>query len=269
MCGKVNLHYTEEGYTLIGITIPRLEQQINFLIDTGSSHSFVFARYFDIIATKGYNINSNSIDLPIFIDGALINHRFVKYENHLTLKQEKVIGIIGVDFLLKNRCIIDYQSNTFVILSHKQKHSRNKIFSYPIHIGYEKIGIPIVGIMSDSSSSGCIIDTGSEINLMSGRGLNEYAIKPKLVEKASIVLKTYDKNIVGKPYQIKFNIASLSPKGISPVRCEDLFFVTDERSNIFDKVDVKLPIKAILGNHFLRQNKWILDFCNDIMFFHQ
>jgi len=110
---------------------PRVVLSINgkparFLVDTGASKSFInfkaFKQYgFGIFISKpsGFVYGAAGIDMPYFDtydaeiktrEGDVIDVRFSAVDINSSASNMKIVGIIGIDFMVKNNVILDLEN---------------------------------------------------------------------------------------------------------------------------------------------------------------
>ena len=118
--------YEKNRIVLINLKVK--SENYEFLLDTGSSDCIIHTKYKDLFITP----NEKPVDfdelqtgfgdvkkvdiyeLPIFIDNWMFINRFVFSEidilDYITeATDRKVIGIIGMDFLLKTKAFLDFK----------------------------------------------------------------------------------------------------------------------------------------------------------------
>lgn len=118
--------YENERIILVELKVKNTN--FNFLLDTGASDCIIHTKYQNLFINTEKPIASDELqtgfgdkkqvdiyELPIFIDDWMFINKFVfseinilDYISETTNKQ--VIGIIGMDFLLKTKAFLDFKN---------------------------------------------------------------------------------------------------------------------------------------------------------------
>lgn len=258
-----SLLFSEEGYTLIKAYSKVKKSMEYFLIDTGASHSFIFGKHCDYISDETDAKTRNMSNIEICISGKSFFHNFWMSNRKVGIKGKRISGILGADFLQKYHCAVDYRRN---ILSWSRKENIGKImFSYPIHFGYKKLGIPVVGLGHKDNSICAIIDTGSCVNIIDMNTVYENCIGCQAHGEASLI-ELQGKKFAASPFSLTFRLVSIATGKLSELTYDSLFYIPESTTGMLSSIKCNLPISAILGSSFLRSNKWIIDFGNDLIY---
>lgn len=117
-----------ENNRIILVELKVKNTNFNFLLDTGASDSIIHSKYKDLFISNEKPVASDELqtgfgdkkqvdiyELPIFIDDWMFINKFVfseinilNYISETTNKQ--VIGIMGMDFLLKTKAFLDFKN---------------------------------------------------------------------------------------------------------------------------------------------------------------
>lgn len=259
------LIFSSEGYSLLRINLSSSQHSNYFIIDTGSSqsHFFVNSSEYEL---QQFSIQQRKKVIFFKINDKKFKHSFLLHAKKTwrNIEDNSIVGIIGVDFLSKYKCVIDYHNDLFT-WSNKIKQPRDTKFSYPIHIGCRKIGVPIVGMGHVDSSVCCIIDTGANVNIISKDALIECtSINKSLSNRA--MLDILGCNCLAYPYQVSFTLACSSQYKVSEVSYSCLCYASNALDKILLSISEQLLVGAILGNDFLRKHQWIINFSSNIMY---
>lgn len=131
-----------------------------------------------------------------------------------------------------------------------------KKITYPINYGLSKTGLPLIAVEMEGNNLCLLVDTGATLNLLDKRVYDHFN-KDQLNE--SITDNTISNfgidGVETKAHRVEQNF-----------QFENCLFKTSftifDTSIAFDKVEQEsgIQIHGILGNEFLLENKWILDF---------
>ena len=253
---------SEDNYTVINAFISDIQCEGFFLIDTGATHSIVLG------ASTMYNGGQNDtnrnivVNFEFIIKNEVFKHDFYLLGKSIKIKEYNLLGILGTDFLSKFRCIINYRNNIFYWNQPKKRAKNEANFSYPIHIGYNKIGIPVAAIDNNETSICAIVDTGSNVNIINK---NAACLTPSNLSGDESLIEIQGKKISATKFGLTFNLISYSSGKISYTEYKAPFYIPTDNNDLFSSIDRRLPVQAILGNAFLCKYGWILDFSNDLM----
>ena len=256
---------TEDNYTVINANIPDIQCEGFFLIDTGATHSIMLG--VPTMFSGGRNDTNRNIivNFEISIKNKVFKHDFYVLEKSIKIKEYNLLGILGTDFLSKFRCIINYRNNIFYWNQPKKRVKYEANFSYPIHIGYNKIGIPVAAIDNNEASICAIVDTGSNANIINKNAALENCLISTNLSGNESLIEILGKKINATKLGLTFNLISYSSGKISYTEYKAPFYIPTDKNDLFSSIDRRLPIQAILGNTFLHKYGWILDFSNDLM----
>lgn len=257
---SVKIHFSPEGYSLVSVS--NIEKDYFFLLDTGSTKSLLFYTHNKYKKNEEGNSTSDNSKIQFSLGKHKFNHTFIKDTNisHI-LKNQSIIGILGVDFFVKNKCIINYIDKTFSWKNSEWHNIPATKFRYPLQLGLKKIGMPVICMTNDFSSIGCLVDTGSTTNIIVADSLSGFGVKANSNETSTIIL--CGRKLNTKILNVTFKIANYLS---SPIVFKDNFSVISNNIDLYAS-NSEPYFEGILGNSFLRQNKWIIDFSNKAMYF--
>jgi len=128
--------------------------------------------------------------------------------------------------------------------------------TYPLSHGLSKTGLPLIAVEMNDQNICFLLDSGATLNLLDKR-VYDYFNKDKLNEaKATSIISNF--GIDG--------IETEAPRVEQIFKFENGLFKTKftifDTSSAFNKVEEEsgIQIHGILGNEFLLENEWILDF---------
>lgn len=129
--------------------------------------------------------------------------------------------------------------------------------AYPLNFGLNKTGLTLIAVEMEGEKLCLLVDTGATLNLLDKR-VYEHFYKNKLVESSDHTYTISNFGIDGVEKAAKRAELNFS--------FEDNLFTTKftifDASTAFDKVEEEsgIQIHGILGNEFLLENEWIIDF---------
>lgn len=128
--------------------------------------------------------------------------------------------------------------------------------SYPLNYGLSNTGLPLIAVEMEGNNLCFLVDTGATLNLLDKR-VYEHLNKNKVQESKPVDSIT------------NFGIDGVETKA---PRVEQIFkfenglfktkFTIFDTSTAFNKVEEEsgIQIHGIIGNEFLLENEWILDY---------
>ena len=128
--------------------------------------------------------------------------------------------------------------------------------TYPLNHGLSKVGLPLIVVKMNDKNICFLLDSGATLNLLDKR-VHDYFSKYKLND-AMATTKISNFGIDGIETEVtrvelnfKFEKCLFKAK-----------FSIFDSSTAFDKVEEEsgIQIHGILGNEFLLENEWILDY---------
>lgn len=131
-----------------------------------------------------------------------------------------------------------------------------KKINYPLNYGLSKTGLPLVVVEMYGKNLCMLIDTGATLNLLDKRVYNYFS--DKTPNQLNTGLKTANFGIDGLETDAeRVEIEFLFEGCIYTTK-----FTIFDVSIAFDKVreESGIQIHGILGNEFLLENEWIIDF---------
>lgn len=250
---------TVEGFCIVKIVYSQneTEKTTNLLIDTGSSSSLISDR---IIRRK-----SQLISFRFCCNESTFIHEFTYIDSNKIpdLKDYPISGILGTDFFLRHKLVLDFGINK--IFYNNEKHlAKKRSFFYPLRLNKTFINVPIIGIKMESDTYACLVDSGSNHNVIS----SEIIVKPHIQDTsddANIYIESLDENILGKSSKAKLYVATLMDGKISYIPFYIDITITNT-SNFSHNLFKSRILKGVLGYAFLHEYQWVIDFSRGMLY---
>ena len=185
----------------------------------------------------------------------------------LEIDRMPIIGILGNLFMQQYRLAIDYSDYTL----HSSSVSPDNLpisacdFFFPMEIGLERYGLPVLAVRQNGNDVVALADTGATDNMIASQSISENGFDCRFLDSTDIVAgiagETQVKNAI-----MKFCLLTLTEDDTDVVYHEGNFKVTphymitpDEGQ--CDKNGVQLPpVVGIIGSPFMAKEGWVLDF---------
>lgn len=223
-------------------------QDALFILDTGSNYSMVREPMEIMIGDSPVRLTANSSESSIFptVDG------------------RSVQGILGTDFLLRNKLVIDYAEET---LSNEPFHceAHDGYASIPMTAGLDNFGVPLLAVENEGNCFFFIADTGSNTNLILKRLFRNGAFHTGPSQSCSLVALLRERLSVDDR-SVRFNLALSGFHGICLVPFEDTFGVVDRDDLVSPYGAEGFRVDGLIGNRFLSRQQFILDFASRRIF---
>jgi len=131
-----------------------------------------------------------------------------------------------------------------------------KKITYPLNYGLSKTGLPLIAVELQGKNLCFLIDTGATLNLLDKRVYDYF--NDKLPHQLNKSLKTANFGIDG----IETNAKRAEIEFLFESYTFTTKFTIFDISIAFDKVEEEsgIQIHGILGNEFLLENEWIIDY---------
>lgn len=256
---------TQDGLSMIEACVTTRGKRFKgyFYIDTGASISIIDINLalcsgeMTAFSALGANENNSYRTIVDFKIGEKSYKMYFHAVEKELLPKEKgkiVIGILGMDFLKKNLCIIDFKQNVLYKCTYKVDSKES------MRIYYDESGIPTIMINGGNGPLPCLIDTGSDPNIMSQAALANGNFTFSLTNKID--------TLYGLGYKIKTITAGVCffLEEIGDTHFEQEFQIPMEEANAMLNIGKNKNVEIILGSSFMKQKKWILDFMNNIIY---
>ena len=184
------------------------------------------------------------------------------------------IGIIGHEFLQKNKIVLDYETETLhasegTIEGNLEEYA----FFFPMSYGLKQYNIPIVGLVYGDKEYLMVADSGA----------NDTVITKHLMDDAGICVRYLDNNDTVTCFTTDTMETALCDVTLSIIsvggtpECPKLYTqnvkvqVISNCQYIMEGLkDAKgndlMPLSGMLSSDFMLRNKWVLDFGTGVMF---
>lgn len=205
--------------------------------------------------TDTFYIN-NTIDFNAMFDGMLL------------------IGIIGHEFLRKNKLVLDYNKEEL-------RHSDGKLdedvngyeFFFPMEFGLKKYNLPIVGITHNDKDYILVIDSGANSTIMTKHVVDDAGICKEVLSTEGGVTCFTNETMGTNFCHVSLDLVSVGGTPESPklYKSEDIVQVISDYEYLMDGLkdpegNEVPPICGLLSSVFMHRNKWVLDFGVGVMY---
>lgn len=179
-----------------------------------------------------------------------------------------VIGIIGVDFLLLNKLVIDYASRTV----HKSSITPSNFsveqcdYIFRMELGLKHYGMPVIPVKGTDFQHAAIIDSGADCCFISAKALEKVSdnvhLSDWMQESFGVAgrqinrLATIGFTIQGWDADHQDCLHDYHHESLFQIVKEDCLYTTDDNP---ENPSIQ-PIDIIIGASFLALHKWAIDF---------
>ena len=173
-----------------------------------------------------------------------------------------ILGILGIDFLVNNHMVIDYEHNNLHTadeedLEYARHYSTVSQFIY----GLNHYGVPTIGINNNETDSVmlAILDTGSNINIICDSARERFGFKSKeiITEEKSIFYGVHADCESRKCIMDYGLMCQRDEKILYPHMSSE--FDVDSNTSAFIAEEGEYPVEGIIGNDYLMENKCIIN----------
>lgn len=198
--------------------------------------------------TDTFYVN-NTIDFNAMFDGVLI-------------------GIIGHEFLRKNKLVLDYNKEELCHSAGKLDEDMNDYeFFFPMEFGLKKYNLPIVCIVHNDKEYILVADSGANSTIMTKNVVDDAGICKEVLSTEGDVTcftnETMDTNFC----HVSLDLVSVGGTPESPkfYKSEDIVQVISDYKYLMDGLkdsegNEVQPICGLFSSVFMHRNKWVLDF---------
>lgn len=263
---------SKEGLTMIRTQVKTSNGWQNkcFVIDTGATISL-----FSPEVCKTRKICDSIIDLSgnilvsqrctailslaekdMSIDGHVVD-----YEIFPKIAGKQVSGLLGVDFFIKNRIILDFD-NGEMYQKEACKVAANNLTFVPMKVGIKGFLIPTISLSCNNHELTFIVDTGATSNMIT-HTIYDMGKKNKDIEP--YIMKGLVSSYLAKECELEFQIKmSYAGRLIKHIFFDVFTFI--EHGSAISKTSVLNAVHGLIGNDFIHKNKWIIDFAEEKIF---
>lgn len=263
---------SKEGLTMIRAQVKTSNgwQNKYFVIDTGATISL-----FSPEVCKTRKISDSIMDLSgnilvsqrctailslaekdMSIDGHVVD-----YEIFPKIAGKQVSGLLGVDFFIKNRIILDFD-NGEMYQKEACKVAANNLTFVPMKVGIKGFFIPTISLSCNNHELTFIVDTGATSNMITH---TIYDMNKKIKDIEPYIMKGLVSCYLAKECELEFQIKmSYAGRLIKHIFLDVFTFV--EHGSAISKTSVLNAVHGLIGNDFIHKNKWIIDFAEEKIF---
>lgn len=263
---------SKEGLTMIRTQVKTSNGWQNkcFVIDTGATISL-----FSPEVCKTRKICDSIIDLSgnilvsqrctailslaekdMSIDGHVVD-----YEIFPKIAGKQVSGLLGVDFFIKNRIILDFD-NGEMYQKEACKVAANNLTFVPMKVGIKGFLIPTISLSCNNHELTFIVDTGATSNMITH---TIYDMGKKIKDIEPYIMKGLVSSYLAKECELEFQIKmSYAGRLIKHIFFDVFTFI--EHESAISKTSVLNAVHGLIGNDFIHKNKWIIDFAEEKIF---
>jgi hypothetical protein len=263
---------SKEGLTMIRTQVKTSNGWQNkcFVIDTGATISL-----FSPEVCKTRKICDSIIDLSgnilvsqrctailslaekdMSIDGHVVD-----YEIFPKIAGKQVSGLLGVDFFIKNRIILDFD-NGEMYQKEACKVAANNLTFVPMKVGIKGFLIPTISLSCNNHELTFIVDTGATSNMITH---TIYDMGKKIKDIEPYIMKGLVSSYLAKECELEFQIKmSYAGRLIKHIFLDVFTFI--EHGSAISKTSVLNAVHGLIGNDFIHKNKWIIDFAEEKIF---
>lgn len=262
------------------------------MIDSGSNKSFLVSSMSDaigelcdlhevtdnIVTITGECVTAGNVRFSFAMGGRQFSEPFC-INDKVRLNQVNggapVIGLLGIDFMLRHSFALDYSDFT-LHTSHAGPSNLTIAdcdFFFPMEIGLRFYNIPVLRFTQNGIEAVALADTGSNSNLISEKTLQRYGFSCEYLGTTNAFTGlTGETRCKAKGATMDFCLTTLREQDTASLTHHDSFIVPQNDIIIpekedFDKDSLPLdPIGIVISAPFMAKEKWTLDFGAKIIY---
>jgi hypothetical protein len=257
-----------------------------FMIDTASRHNIMNETIMGILpdncllydgpmkltSFSGDGVQGKEVHLDFCIGEQQFKERFYAAQGlsfDSVFGEHVVLGILGVEFLVKHGLALDFENRTLHSSSiiNKNIELPDYTFFFPQEYGFSKYELPVVGMVKNDKEYVCLVDSGSNLNTTTNYVLNDGGITSKHTGMRSSLTSVAGTKITDL-MTVNFDLLSIGDK-IGEVKTNNYsteFQVINNSKYIIEGTKDIPPVSAIIGAEFLLENKWVIDFSSGAVY---
>lgn len=260
-----NFIESKEGLTMIRAQSLTSNGWLNtyYLIDTGATLSLfspevcrIKEGFDNITDLKGITLISQKCTAVVLLSDKTmkIDGNVIDYDILPSVDGKRLSGILGVEFLEKNRLILDFFNGGVYLKEHVA--SVNNEYSFiSINLGLNGCYIPTILLNYNNHQLPFIIDTGATNNMVvPAISYNCVGIK----DSESYLIRGLVSSSLAKEYELNFYIQMHKKGKIRRYDFSDVFTLIEQDPIV--GYSVFNTNYGIIGNVFIQRQKWIIDF---------
>lgn len=260
-----NFIESKEGLTMIRAQSLTSNGWLNtyYLIDTGATLSLfspevcrIKEGFDNITDLKGITLISQKCTAVVLLSDKTmkIDGNVIDYDILPSVDGKRLSGILGVEFLEKNRLILDF-FNGGVYLKEHVASVTNEYSFISMNLGLNGCYIPTILLNYNNHQLPFIIDTGATNNMVvPAISYNSVGIK----DSESYLIKGLVSSSSAKECELNFYIQMYKKGKIRRYDFSDVFTLIEQDSIVGHSVFN--TNYGIIGNVFIQRQKWIIDF---------
>lgn len=263
---------SKEGLTMIRAQVKTSNgwQNKYFVIDTGATISLFSPEVCKTrkICDSIMNLSGNILVsqrctaiLSLAEKDMSIDGHVVDYEIFPKIAGKQVSGLLGVDFFIKNRIILDFD-NGEMYQKEAYKVAANNLTFVPMKVGIKGFLIPTISLSCNNHELTFIVDTGATSNMIT-HTIYDMGKKNKDIEP--YIMKGLVSSYLVKECELEFQIRMLYVGRFIKHTFLDVFTFI-EHGTAISKSSVLNSVHGLIGNDFIHKNKWIIDFAEGKIF---
>lgn len=263
---------SKEGLTMIRTQVKTSNgwQNKYFVIDTGTTTSLFSPevcktrKICDSIMDLSGNILVSqrcTAILSLAEKDMSIDGHVVDYEIFPKITGKQVSGLLGVDFFIKNRIILDFD-NGEMYQKEACKVAANNLTFVPMKVGIKGFLIPTISLSCNNHELTFIVDTGATSNMITHTISN---MGKKIKDIEPYIMKGLVSSYLAKECELEFQIRMLYVGRFIKHTFLDVFTFI-EHGTAISKSSVLNSVHGLIGNDFIHKNKWIIDFAEGKIF---
>lgn len=263
---------SKEGLTMIRAQVKTSNgwQNKYFVIDTGATISLFSPEVCKTrkICDSIMNLSGNILVsqrctaiLSLAEKDMSIDGHVVDYEIFPKIAGKQVSGLLGVDFFIKNRIILDFD-NGEMYQKEACKVAANNLTFVPMKVGIKGFLIPTISLSCNNHELTFIVDTGATSNMIT-HTIYDMGKKNKDIEP--YIMKGLVSSYLVKECELEFQIRMLYVGRFIKHTFLDVFTFI-EHGTAISKSSVLNSVHGLIGNDFIHKNKWIIDFAEGKIF---
>lgn len=186
---------------------------------------------------------------------------------------EHAIGIIGYRFLMKNRLVLNYASETLHTSEGASCLPSECEYYFPMEFGIDRYNVPVVGFVSKDKEYVMVADSGANATLLTQHVIDEADISMGKTDKIGTVTCFNNKPMESSIEKTKLCLLSLdgTEEGYKFQDYTDEVQVISQHEYLIDGLQDPdgndIPaISGLLSSAFMHEHKWILDFGTGIIY---
>lgn len=257
---------SKEGLTMVRTMALTSNGWLNtyFIIDTGTSTSLfspevgkIKMHYDDITEFSGITLTAKRCTAVLSFADQIIKFEgnIIDYDTLPKIGGKHLSGILGTDFLVRNRLVLDFY-NGGIYIKEPWETNTNSCSYISMKLGLNDYYIPTIMLNSYNCQFSFVVDTGATNNMIaptiSYRGKKIKGSRPYVVNELA-------GSHLANECEMKFYI-QMSYNGMLFKReFIDVFTFAQYEYNAGQSVIFK-TLHGLIGNGFIHQQKWIIDF---------